>query len=158
MIYSNNMLVRGEIVNKQNMRVSIWLRTQGMPNYMHVYNTNVLVFGGAAVKSFSYDEMFFPTPQVIGFHIAPPAADPLDYDPNEPGRRLIDLSVMMGTFSMKAKSRISTAADFATSIDVARSTWMALYEAEITNSFMPNMPAIQAPMLLVRPDQVGFAI
>ncbi len=158
MIYSQNMLVRGEVVIKQNVRVSIWLRTQGMPNFIHVYKTQVLVFGGASPKSFSYEEMFFPTPQVIGFHIAPPEADPVDYDSTEAGRRLIDLSLLMGTFSLKAKSRISTQADFATSIDVARSAWMSIYEAEITNPYLPNMAAIRVPMLLVRPEQIGFAM
>ena len=35
MLYTNNMLVRGEIVIKESLRVSIWLRTQGVPNYIH---------------------------------------------------------------------------------------------------------------------------
>jgi hypothetical protein len=158
MLYSQNMLVRGEVVSKKNVRVSIWPRTQGMPNFIHVYKTQVLVFGGATPKSLTYEEMFFPTPQVIGYHIAPPASDEVDYDPKEAGRRLIDLTLLMGTFSLKAKSRISTHADFATSIDVARSTWMSIYEAEITNLFFPTMPTIRVPMLLVRPDQVSFAM
>lgn len=158
MMYSQNMLVRGEVVIRQNVRVSIWLRTQGMPNFIHVHKTQVLVFGGAAPKSLAYEEMFFPTAQVIGFHIAPPASDPVDYDPNEAGRRLVDLTLLMGTFNLRGKARISTHADFATSIDVARSAWMSIYEAEITNPYLPNMAAIRVPMLLVRPEQVSFAL
>jgi len=158
MIYSQNMLVRGEVALKQNVRVSIWLRTQGMPNFIHVYKTQALVFGGASPKTLNYEEMFFPTSQAIGFHIAPPAADSMDYDATEAGRRMLDLTLLMGTFSLKARTRISTHADFATSIDVARSVWMSLYDAEIANTFFPSMPVIRVPMLLVRPDQVSFAM
>ncbi|MBI3150575.1 MAG: hypothetical protein HYZ21_00430, partial [Chloroflexi bacterium] len=37
MLYTHNMLVRGEIVIKENLRVSIWLRTQGVPNFIHLH-------------------------------------------------------------------------------------------------------------------------
>lgn len=158
MIYSHNSLVRGDVITKQNLRVSIWLRTQGVPNYIHLFKTQVLTFAGATPRSATYGEMFFPTPQVVGFHIAPPAADPVDYDASEAGRRMVDISMMIGTFTLKAKSRISSQTDFATSIDVARSTWMSIYEAEISNSALPQMGVMRVPMLLVRPEQVSFAL
>ena len=77
MAYTSNMLVRGEVVIKENIRVSIWLRTQGVPNYIHIINPQVLLFGGAAPRTLSYPEIFVPTVQVIAFHLAPPAQDPL---------------------------------------------------------------------------------
>jgi hypothetical protein len=129
-----------------------------VPNYIHLFKAQTLIFTGATPKSISYEEMFFPTPQVVGFHIAPPAADPVDYDAAEAGRRMVDISTMIGTFALKAKSRISSQTDFATSIDVARSTWMSLYEAEISNFSLPQMGVMRVPMLLVRPEQVSFAL
>ncbi len=158
LIYSSNMLVRGDVMTMPSIRVSIWLRTQGMPNYMHILKPQVLVFGGAAPKSHAYEEMFFPTAQVIGFHIAPPACDPVDYDASEAGRRMVDVSMMLGFFLLKAKARISSQTDFATSIDVARSMWMSIYEAEISNPALPQMGVMRVPMLLVRPERVTFAI
>lgn len=158
MIYSHNSLVRGDVITKQNVRVSIWLRTQGVPNYVHLFNPQVLTFAGATPKSTTYQEMFFPTPQVVGFHISPPAAEPVDYDATEAGRRMVDINMMIGTFMVKAKSRISSHTDFATSIDVARSTWMSIYEAEISNSALPQMGVYRVSMLLVRPEQVSFAM
>jgi hypothetical protein len=158
MIYSQNSLVRGEAITRQNVRVSIWLRTQGVPNYIHLYKPQVLTFAGATPKSSAYQEMFFPTPQVIGFHIAPPAADPLDYDASEAGRRMVDVNMMIGTFLFKAKARISSQTDFATSIDVARSAWMSIYDAEVSNSALPQMGVYRVPMLLVRPECVSFAM
>lgn len=157
-VYSHNSLVRGDVVTRQSVRVSIWLRTQGVPNYIHLFKPQVLTFAGATPKSISYQELFFPTPQVVGFHIAPPASEALDYEPNEMGRRMVDIAMTIGTFSVKAKARISSQTDFATSIDVARSTWMSIYEAEISNSILPQMGVMQVPMLLVRPEQVSFAL
>jgi hypothetical protein len=158
MIYSLNTLVRGEVLTRENVRLSIWLRTQGMPNYIRVLKPNVLYFGGTTPRSMTYEELFFPTPQVIGFHIAPPAADAVDYDPKEAGRRMVDITMMLGTFTLHGKARISSQTDFATSIDVARSMWMSIYEAEISNPYLPQMPVISVPMLLVRPEQVSFAM
>ncbi|MBI3175742.1 MAG: hypothetical protein HYZ25_18630 [Chloroflexi bacterium] len=158
MIYSHNMLVRGDVLTKQSMRVSIWLRTQGVPNYVHLFKPQVLVLGGPAPRTLTYEEMFFPTPQVVGFHIAPPAADPVDYDASEAGRRLVDVSLMIGSFMLKARARISSQTDFATSIDVARAAWMSIYEAEISHPALPQMGVMHVPMLLVRPEQVSFAL
>lgn len=158
MIYSHNMLVRGDVLTKQSMRVSIWLRTQGVPNFVHLFKPQVLVLGGPAPRSLTYEEMFFPTAQVIGFHIAPPASDPMDYDASEAGRRMVDVSMMVGSFMLKARTRISTQTDFASSIDVARAAWMSIYEAEISHPALPQMGVIHVPMLLVRPEQVSFAL
>jgi hypothetical protein len=36
--------------------------------------------------------------------------------------------------------------------------WMSIYEAEISNPYLPQMPVISVPMLLVRPEQVSFAM
>jgi hypothetical protein len=158
MIYSRNKLVHGELVSKENVRVSIWLRTQGVPNYIHVFKPQVLFFGGSPPKSLTYNEYFFPTERIIGFHIAPPAADPPDYDPQEANRTMIDVSLILGAFMLKGRLRISTHTDLATSIEMARTAWLSVYDAEISNPFLPQMPAIHVPMLLVSPAQVSFAL
>ena len=62
--YTHNMLVRGEAVTKDNVRVSVWLRTDGAPNYIHLLNAQVLIFGGGAPKSLSYAEFFLPTQEI----------------------------------------------------------------------------------------------
>ena len=157
MVYSQNNLVRGDVVTKQNMRVNIWLRTQGVPNYIHLLKAQVLTFGGTPPKSTAYNELFFPTEQIIGFHLAPPANETLDYDANEANRTTVDVQLMLGIFSLKCKVRISTHADFATSLEVGRAGWLSVYDAEITNPFLPQLN-VQVPMLLVNPKQTGFAL
>jgi hypothetical protein len=158
MLYTQNTLVRGEVVTKQSvMRVNIWLRTDGAPKYMHILKPQVIVFGGTPVKPHSYSEIYFPTAQLIGFHTLPPTDEPLDYDPNEMNRMMQPVDVLVGTFVMKGKIRISTQTDIGTSLEVARIAWMSLYEVEITNPYLPQMPAIHVPMALVSPAHVSFA-
>src|SRR3990170_2357113 len=88
MVYTQGMLARGDVVTKESLRVSIWLSTQGVPNYIHLIKPQVIVFGGVPPKSLAFEEIFIPTQQVIGFHIAPPAQDPMDYDEKETNRMM----------------------------------------------------------------------
>lgn len=158
MLYTQDTLVRGEVVTKKNvLRVNIWLRTDGAPKYMHVLKPQVLVFGGSPVKPLSYSEIYYPTSQLIGFHTLPPTEEPLDYDPNEMNRMMQPVDVMVGTFLMKGKIRISTQTDIGASLEVARISWMSLYDAEITNPYLPQMPPLHVPMALVNPVHVAFA-
>ena len=58
MLYTMHNVVRGEAVVKQNVpRVNIWLRTDGVPRYIHILKPQVLVFGGSPVKSLTYSEL-----------------------------------------------------------------------------------------------------
>ncbi len=157
MVYTQDLLARGEVVAKESARVSIWLRTQGVPNYVHLYKPQVISFLGAAPKTSSLSELFIPTVQVVGFHLAPPAQDPLDYDAGEANRMMQSLNVMVGSFLLKGKVRISTQTDVATSLDVMRASWMSIYDAEIANPYMPQFN-VQVPMLLVNPSLVNFGI
>jgi len=158
MVYARNKLIHGDLVTKETMRVSIWLRTTGVPNYLHFLRANILLFSGSPAKSLSYDEYFFPIERIIGFHLAPPAADPLDYDPEEANRSMVPVQLLLGGFVVKGSVRISTQTDFATSIEMMHMTWLSVYDAEITNPFLPQMPAIHVPMLLVSPSQASYAL
>lgn len=159
MLYTRDSLVRGEVVTKQSlMRVNIWLRTDGVPKYMHLLNPQVLVFGGSPVQTISYPEMFFPTTDLIAFHTLPPTEEPLDYDPNEPNRMMASVELLVGTFLMKGRIRISTQTEVGVSLEVARVAWMSLYEAVISNSYLPQMPPLHIPMVLVNPSHVAFGI
>lgn len=159
MLYTHDTLVRGEAVSKQNvLRVNIWLRTDGAPKYMHILKPQVIVFGGTPVKPLSFSEIFFPTPRLIGFHTLPPTDEVLDYDPNEANRVMQEVQVLMGSFLVKGKMRISAQTEIATSLEVARINWMSIYDAEIANPYLPQMPLMKVPMMLVNPEHVAFAL
>ena len=157
MLYTNTSLVRGEIVVKISQRVNIWLRSQGTPNFIHVLRPQVISFGGASPRTSTFSEMFLPGAQVAGFHTVPPSDEPLDYEMSETHRMMQPLDILIGTFLLKGKVRLSTQMDIATSLDVTRAAWMSVYDADITN---PNLPQFNmfVPMLLVNPTLVTFGL
>lgn len=159
MLYAKNSVIRGDAVVKENIpRVNIWLRTDGAPRYIHVLKPQVLVFGGGPAKALSYSEIYFPTSEAIAFHSLPPIAEPLDYDPSEADREMDVVELLVGTFVMKGKIRISTHMEVATSLEAARVSWMSVYDVWISNPYLPQMPALQVPMVLVNPGHIAFGI
>jgi len=160
MLYTMHNMVRGEAVVRQNVaRVNIWLRTDGAPRYIHILKPQVLLFGGSPVKALSYSELYFPTSQVIAFHTLPPTDEPVDYDPSdEADRRMEAVDLLIGTFVMSGKIRISTHTEVDTTLESARVSWMSVYEVSITNPYLPQMPALQVPMVLVNPSHVAFGL
>ncbi len=158
MVYTQNQLVRGELVTKQSARVSIWLRMQGQVNYMQVRKPQVLSFGGPLTKSVVFDEIYLPIAQLCAFHMVTQGDEPLDYDPGEPNRAMKEVNLLLGNFGIKGKVRISTHADFATGLEVAHAGWLSLYEAEIVPLFVPQFPVFQAQMMLVNPKFASFGV
>ncbi len=80
----------------------------------------------------------------------------LDYDPNEKNRALEPVTIMLGTFFVKGFLRISAATSVGTNLEIGYSGWMSVYEAEISNPFLPQMAPMQVPMMLVVPTRVNF--
>jgi hypothetical protein len=158
MLYTMNMLVRGEVVTKQSARVEVWPRTQGVPNLIRIIKPSILLFGGGAAKPLSYAEIYVPTATMIGFHLAPPAVASLDYDVNEVNRSMQPVSLLMGSFIVKGHTRTSTSAALGTSLEVAYNGWLSIYNAEIGNPFLPQMPTMQVSMLLVTPSHINFMV
>lgn len=158
MAYTQTGLVRGEAVTRDSMRVSTWLRTESAPDYIRLYKSQWIQLSGGPIRPLSYSDVFLPTSLVIGFHLAPPAHDPVDYDERETNRVNRPLTILMGVFTVNGKIRISTQTDIATSLLISHTQWMSIYEAEISSPQIPQMPPIQVPMLIVRPMQVGFVL
>ena len=157
MVYTQNILARGEVIAKENARVSIWLRTQGVPNYIHLFKPQVISFGGTPPKPLAFSEIFIPTAQVIGFHLVPPAQDAMDYEAAEVNRMMQPLEMIVGTFLLKGHIRVSTQAELSTSLDVMRAAWISIYDADISNPYLPQFN-MHVPMLLVNPNQVSFGM
>jgi len=158
MIYTLNTLVHGEVVTRQSIRVSVWLRTEGSPEFMQLLRPNVLNIGGRTAKSMAFSELYMPTSEILGFHMAPPASDPLDYDESEMNRKMEPVSVLVGPFTFQGTIRVSTQVDLGTSIISARAVWLSIYNVKITCPNLPQMGELHVPMVLVRPRQVIFAL
>jgi hypothetical protein len=159
MLYTQQGVVRGEAVTKESVaRVNIWLRTDAAPRYVHILKPQVLLFGGSPAKTLSYSEIYFPASEVIAFHTLPPVEEPLDFDPEEENRTMEAADLLVGTFIMKGKVRISSQMEIATSLEMARVSWLSVYDVWISNPYLPQMPALQVPMVLVNPLHVAFGL
>jgi hypothetical protein len=159
MLYTEQSVVRGEVVTKDVVhRINIWLRTDGVPKYMHLLRAQVVLFGGGSGRTLSYPEIFFPSAELIAFHTLPPTDEPLDYDPAEANRMMVDADVIVGIFIMQGKIRISTQTEVGVSLEVARVSWMSLYDAAITNPYLPQMPPLSVPLVLINPAHIAFGI
>jgi hypothetical protein len=158
MIYTQNTLIRGDALTKQSNRVSVWLRTDGAPEFIHLLKPQVIYLNGSTVRTLSCSEIYMPVAQIIGFHLTPPAHDPLDYDETEKNRKMQPVMALVGTFVFNGAIRISTQVDLGTSIASGRSVWMSIYDVKISNPLLPQMGEVQVPMLLVRPGHVDFAL
>jgi hypothetical protein len=156
MVYTQNALIRGEVITKESVRISIWLRTDGAPNFFHLHNAQMLFFGGGPARSSNYSEIYVPVASVVSFHLAPPAQEPLDYEEGEKNRAVETVTAGVGTFLFKGKIRFSAQSGLASSLEMVKG-WMSMYEVEVTNPSLPQMPAIRVPMLLVNPGQVSIA-
>jgi hypothetical protein len=157
MIYTPTMLVRGDLVTKENVRVSILLRTQGVPNYLHIHNAHAVIFGGTPPKTLSFSEMFVPTPSVIAFHLVPPTQDVMDYDTSEANRIMQPMDLVVGTFNFKGHVRMSAQTEVSVSLEVMRISWLSIYDTQITNPYLPQFQ-MQVPLLVISPTQVSMAM
>jgi hypothetical protein len=160
MLYTQDSLVSGAVVTKQSVqRVNIWLRSDGAPKYIHLLKPRVVVFGReSAPITLTYSEIYFPASQLIAFHTMPPTDEPLDYDASEANRMMQDVSVLVGTFMMKGKIRVSTQTEVVQSLEITGAAWLSLYDVEVSNLYISQMPALQAPMALLNPARVAFAV
>ncbi len=157
-LYTQNAFVRGDAVCKENIRVSTWLRTAAMPEFVALFNAQMLVFGGGAPQSSSFNELLVPSAVVIAYHMVPPAKDQLDYDEREPNRKLEPCTLLVGTFRIQGFMRISVQLTIGKSLEVGRTSFLSLYDAEVSNPGLPNLGVMRVPMLLFRPTLVSYGM
>lgn len=155
MIYTQNSLIRGSVITKENIRVSTWLRQAGAPEFLHLRNANVLILG-ASLQSQNFPDFFLSTPQVCAFHLLPPASDPMDYDETEPNRKMEPLTVLVGTFRFNGHMRMAAITDLTTHLSIIRSPLISIYNIEISNPNLQAMGVLKVSMALVRTSLVSF--
>lgn len=158
MIYTNERLVWGEVITMEAIRVSTWLRTPAIPQFMCVYDAHELRFGSSETpRPQSFQELYLPSAQIIAFHIKPPGRDPLDYDPNEQMRKMEPTTALVGWFRFDGFLRMSTQTNVSRFLDVSKETFTALYDIDITQPAMPALGVVRTPFALLRTDNVWFS-
>jgi len=151
MVYTANALLLGELVVKSIIRVSTWLRTSAVPDWLTLYNANLVATNqGGNAKPITYTELHVGVPQIIAFHLIPPAQDPIDFDPTEINRRMEPVNAILGSFVVKGNMRISSNATLKKFIELNREAFSALYDVEVTSLTLPNFGLIKVPYIIVR--------
>jgi hypothetical protein len=158
MVYTENMVVRGEVVSSENVRVNTWLRTAGVPEYLHITRAQIVLFGGGTPKSLAYAELFLPVATVIGFHVLPPVPNQVDYASDEKNRIMVPVTALVGSCQFNGHLRISSMSTFRTTIELAHSVWTSMYDAEVSNPFLPQLQTPLIPVALLRSSSVGLAL
>lgn len=156
MAYTQTGLVRGEIVTRDSVRLNTWFRTDSAPDFLHLHQLQWLQASGGTVKPLTYAELLLPVSLVIGFHLAPPSQEPLDYNAVEDNRINKPVTILMGLFVVAGSIRASAQTDLVTNLQISHSPWLSVYEAVISSPQLPQMPPLHVPMMLVRPAQVAF--
>jgi hypothetical protein len=157
MIFTNEMLVVGDVVTKEAIRVSTWLRTAALPQFIWLHEAKILQIGGGAPRQLFLSEMHLPSAQVKAFHLKPPAQDPLDYEPNEPNRKMMPVTSLVGLFRFDGLLRMSTQTELDRFLEVAKENYVSMYDITITNPSIPNLSAMHVPYSLLRMAYVQFA-
>ncbi len=158
MLYTVNALIWGEVVVKQAIRISTWLRTNAAPDKITLYGAKMLLTTTTGnVQPTSHREMIIPVSLVNAYHLIPPASDPLDYDPTEPNRMMAPVAILLGSTRVQGKMRMTQQSNLQKYLDVAHESFTSIYDAEIKNILLPSLGTLKVPFLQVRLEASIFA-
>ena len=159
MIYTTNSLLVGDVVTKKVIRVSTWLRTPMVPQYITLYSAQVIDLASRSTPRTSvFRELYLPAAQIIAFHMQPQLSDPLDYDPEEPMRRMEPVTALVGSFRFDGSVRMSTQTNLESYLDVIKEAFTSIYDIQISPVNVPALKPFSVPFALLRRDLVIFAV
>jgi hypothetical protein len=159
MAYTNNALYWGDVVVKEMIRVSTWLRTKNAPDRVRLYQARVInTSGNAQAKPLHFTELYIATTQVNMFHLLPPAKDPIDFDPTEPNRKMMPVSMMVSNFRVDGHLRLATSGSVGRFLEVVRENFTSIYDAQISSPNNPAFGVISVPYVIVRQEATIFGV
>jgi len=151
MVYTSSLLCWGEVVTKDMIRVSTWLRTNAAPDYLTLFQARVLqVHQSSAQKPVLHKELHIPANQILSIHLIPPAQDPPDYDPKDCIRRLVPVTVLVGAFQMDGDLLIAQKSDINKFLEITKETYTSLYNVELTYPLATSAGKLKVPFLIFR--------
>lgn len=159
MVYTNTRIAWGNVHINENLRVSLVLQSTTVPDYISIYKAKILnldIAGKAEPKTFS--EMHIPTQEVVGFHLMPSHTEPLDYDENEPNRKMEPILAQVGKFDFYGHARISTQTSIKNYVEVTRAEFLTIYDLEIKRASNPNQQAMKVPSAQIRRTAAIFTL
>jgi hypothetical protein len=159
MAYTSGALYWGEVVVKELVRVSTWLRTKNAPDRLRIFNAKaVSTYAGGQAKPMHFSELYVATTQINIFHIIPPAKDPLDYDPTEPNRMMVPVSMLVSNIRIDGHLRLATSGSLSKFLEIVRENFTSIYDAQISSPNLPTLGTVCVPYVIVRQEVTVFGI
>lgn len=155
MVYTMQFMARGEVVSRQIVRVSTWLRTPTAPSYFCLYDSQALYASGAVV-SVPFKELHIPADEVVAYHLTPPLQDPIDYDEKEPNRKMEPASALVGPYRFDGHLRMAVSSSLRKYLEVMTEKYNSFYDVTISLPQRPNMKPLHVPFLLLRRESALF--
>ena len=157
MAYTSLSMVWGQVFSKQAIRVSTWLYTEMAPTYMKIYNAQLLIVGRSDTPTpAKYPVLHLQTRGIIAFHLMPPFAEGVDYDPGEPNRKMVPVSAFIGYFRFDGSARMAEFTSIDNFLGAAKGDYITIYDVTMTCQLIPSIKGIKAPMVLLRQSHVTF--
>ncbi len=155
MIYSAQYIAWGEAITKKTIRFLKLVRTPMCPAYVVLYQAKILVSG--ALQPMAFPVFHISTADILGIHPMPPNQEPYDYDTKEANRKMEPVTVLMGTFRMDGKMRISTHSNITQMLEAAKEPYLAVYDATITSLASNKHKALHTQVAAVRRSNIFIA-
>lgn len=150
MVYTSNGLSWGHLVTKKTILPERILIGVTPPDFITLNNAQTsFSYGNTLSKPIKYTELHIPYGGIHGFHLMPPYKATLDYDPSELNRVMVPVTIHVGAFHFLANFRISTQASIKTMLEVTKSDFITVYNAEISHPGNQNMKPIQVNFALI---------
>ena len=154
--YISQGVIVGDLVTREIVRASTWLRTPGLPEYATLFRVTVTRAAGTGEPLvLRSPEIHVPIAQLIAIHLTPPGEDPVEYDPNELNRKLEPVSAISGPFRFDGLLRMPGHMTLAKQMGLMREPFVMLYTVSVTSALEPTR-VVRVPMALLRPAAFCF--
>ncbi len=158
MVYTSSLLCWGDVITKEMIRVSTWLRTNAAPDHLTLHQAKVLqVQHQSQEKPAVYKDLHIPLSQILSYHLIPPAQDPLDYDPKDCIRRLEPVTILIGPYRMDGNLMIAEKSDINKFLEITKETYSSLYEVEISYPMSTSTGKLKVPFLIYKFSEAMFS-
>ena len=158
MFYTADSMVWGQVLSKKPIRVSTWLLTDMAPNYIKIFNAQMLIVGGQKPATLKFPTLHLQIQNINAYHLLPPVDEPPDYDPDEPNRKMVPTTAVVGPFRFDGTTRMAAFSAADNYLSAAKATFLPIYDARMTCPLVPSIKGAQVPMVLLRQHRVMFHI
>lgn len=159
MIYTHSSIIWGQAISKQAIRVNSWLYSEMAPTYIKLYNAQLLMIDGSNSQvPHKHSVMHIQTSGIIAFHLMPPFIEGVDYDRDEPNRKLVPTSAYITYFRFDGFFRMAEMTSIDNFLGATKGEYISIYDITMTCPLIPSIKGIKAPMALLRQSGVTFTV